>query len=77
MTVDSGLDAAAVGSLGLGLKDIRNGDIHFFTLPNQGIGTSADGQSIIVKDDQAIADIAAAMKDDRFDEYWANSDLGN
>jgi LCP family protein required for cell wall assembly len=77
MTVDSGLDAAAVGSLGLGLKDIRNGDIHFFTLPNQGIGTSADGQSIIVKDDQAIADIAASMKDDRFDEYWANSDLGN
>ncbi|MCG2622351.1 LCP family protein [Arthrobacter sp. I2-34] len=73
MTVDSGLDAAAIGSLGFSLRDIRSANIHFFTLPNQGIGTSADGQSIIVKDDQAIADIAAAMKADQFDEYWAST----
>lgn len=77
MSVDSGLDAAAVGSLGLGLRDIRGGDIHFFTLPNQGIGTSADGQSIIVKDEQAIAEIAGAMKADQFDDYWAGSQAGN
>jgi LCP family protein required for cell wall assembly len=77
ISVDSGLDAGAVGSLGVGLRDIRGGDIHFFTLPNNGIGTSADGQSIILKDDQAISEIAAAMKADDFEGYWANNEAGN
>ncbi|MFD1212662.1 LCP family protein [Arthrobacter sp. GCM10027362] len=77
LSVDSGLDAATVGSLGVGLRDIRNDDIHFFTLPNQGIGTSADGQSIILKDQAAIDAIAAAMKADQFDDYWASAEAGS
>jgi LCP family protein required for cell wall assembly len=77
ISVDSGLDAGTVGSLGVGLRNVRSGDIHFFTLPNSGIGTSADGQSIIVKDDQAIGEIAAAMKADTFDDYWASTGAGN
>lgn len=76
VSVDPGLDAAAVGSLALDLRNIRSGDIRMFTLPTQGIGTSADGQSIVLKDEQAIAGIAAAMKADRFDDYWAANQAG-
>ncbi|MCC3293024.1 LCP family protein [Arthrobacter sp. zg-Y411] len=64
LRVDEELDAAAVGSLGLSLRNVRSADVHMFTLPNAGIGTSADGQSIIIPDTGAIADMGAALDAD-------------
>ncbi|MBE0010351.1 MULTISPECIES: LCP family protein [unclassified Arthrobacter] len=69
LSVDEGLDASAAGSLALSLRNVRSNDVEFFTLPNLGIGTSADGQSIIVKDDAAIAEIAAALDTDTLGDY--------
>ncbi|MHA7293580.1 LCP family protein [Arthrobacter sp. HLT1-21] len=69
LSVDEGLDAGTAGGLALSLRSVRGDDVQFFTLPNLGIGTSVDGQSIILKDDAAIADIAGALDTDTLGDY--------
>ncbi|WDF32145.1 LCP family protein [Arthrobacter agilis] len=77
VAVDSTLDASSVGSLALSLRSIRGSDMEFFTLPNLGTGTSADGQSIVVKDGAAIAQVAEALQKDELDDYLsATADTG-
>ena len=71
VSVDKGFDAAAIGNLALGLKDIRANDTVMFTLPTLGTGTSADGQSIVVPDTKAMADIASALSKDELGAYVA------
>ncbi|MDJ0321151.1 LCP family protein [Pseudarthrobacter sp. PS3-L1] len=77
ISVDSGLDAAALGSLGLELSGIREKDIAMFTLPTLGTGTSADGQSIVLKDPAAIDNISAALADDAMAGYVAANNFQN
>lgn len=69
ISVDKGFDAGAIGSLAVGMKDLRANDTVMFTLPTLGTGTSADGQSIVVKDPTAINDIAAALSKDQLGAY--------
>ena len=69
VSVDKGFDAAAIGTLAVSLKDLRANDTVMFTLPTLGTGTSADGQSIVVADTQAISDIAAALSKDQLYTY--------
>lgn len=69
ISVDKGFDAAAIGSLALGMKDLRANDTVMFTLPTLGTGTSADGQSIVVADTTAITDIAGALSKDQLGAY--------
>ncbi|WP_146364505.1 LCP family protein [Arthrobacter yangruifuii] len=76
LSVDEDLDAAAAGGLAASLLGIRSGDISMATLPNEGVGTSADGQSIVVPDYDAISEIAAALDDDNMPAYMA-ADRGN
>lgn len=77
VSVDKSLDAAAVGSLAVGLRDVRSSDVVSFTLPTQGIGTSADGQSIVLRDDAAIAKVAAALRDDTLGDYVKSTGAGS
>ncbi|MHA7180904.1 LCP family protein [Arthrobacter sp. MDB2-24] len=76
VAVDATLDAGAVGSLAVSLRGVRGGDIDFFTLPSLGTGTSADGQSIVVRDDAAVAQVADALQGDTLDDYLATSPVG-
>ncbi|TVU62367.1 LytR family transcriptional regulator [Paenarthrobacter nitroguajacolicus] len=69
ISVDKGFDAAAIGSLALGMKDLRANDTVMFTLPTLGTGTSADGQSIVVPDTTAINEIATALSKDQLGAY--------
>lgn len=69
VSVDKSLDAAAVGSLALGLRNVRTADVASFTLPTSGIGTSADGQSIVLRDDAAIVKVGAALRGDTLDNF--------
>ncbi|SEI41575.1 transcriptional attenuator, LytR family [Arthrobacter sp. yr096] len=69
VSVDKSFDAAAIGNLALGMKDVRAQDTVMFTLPTLGTGTSADGQSIVLADTTAISDIAAALSKDQLDSY--------
>lgn len=69
ISVDKGFDAGAIGSLAVGMKDLRANDTVMFTLPTLGTGTSADGQSIVVKDPTALSDIATALSKDQLGAY--------
>ncbi len=71
MTVDSGLDSATIGKLAVSLRDIRSSNVKSFTLPNLGTGTSADGQSIVLPDNAAIAAVSKALTDDSLAAYLA------
>lgn len=76
ISVDQGLDAAVVGNLAVSLKSVRGGDVISFTLPTLGTGTSADGQSVVLSDDAAIAAIAQALTDDSLASYAKGAGLG-
>jgi len=53
----------------VGLRNVRSSDVVAFTLPTLGIGTSADGQSIVLRDDAAIANIAEALRADTLADF--------
>jgi LCP family protein required for cell wall assembly len=65
VTVDAGLDAASLVSLGASLRGVRPDDVDFFTVPTAGTGRSDDGQSIVLPDDAAISDLRDALRDDQ------------
>ncbi len=73
LSVDEDFNAGTAASLAFSLRSVRTDDVHFFTLPNLGIGTSLDGQSIVLKDDAAIAEIADALDTDSLGEYLESS----
>jgi LCP family protein required for cell wall assembly len=75
VSVDNDLNAMTAGSLGVSLRDVRSNDVQMFTLPTLGTGTSADGQSIVVPDEAAIAEIAEALQSDSLGEYLSTADL--
>lgn len=53
-------------------KNLGSTDIGFFTVPIQGTGTSADGQSIVLLDRGPFDELMAAVREDRVGEYVAN-----
>jgi LCP family protein required for cell wall assembly len=75
ISVDSGLDAATLGRLGLELRDVRPDDLFMFTLPTAGTGTSSDGQSIVLPDWEAVAAMSQALAGDSLDTFVANRGL--
>ena len=77
VTVDKSLDSGALAGLGLELRDIRQQNTVMFTLPTGGVGTSADGQSIVLADPTAIQDISAAMASGTMGEYVAANKIEN
>ncbi|MEE1620746.1 LCP family protein [Zafaria sp. J156] len=77
VSVDEGLGGAEIGQLAVGLRDVRSGDVHAFTLPNRGVGRSADGQSIVVNDPEAVGAIGEALRDDALTAYVVENGIGN
>ena len=77
LSVDEGFDSRAAGSLAFSLRSLRSGDVTMFTLPDAGVGTSADGQSIVLPDYAAVAEIAEALQADNLAGYAGVRDAGN
>lgn len=75
ISVDSGLNAAALGRLALELRAVGPGDLVMFTLPTAGTGTSSDGQSIVLPDWDAVAAMSQALAGDSLDKFVANRGL--
>lgn len=75
VAVDESLDAGKIASLASSMINIRSSDMEFFTLPNNGPGRSADGQSIVVPDMDTIAKFGEALQNDTVDEFVASTDL--
>lgn len=71
MSVDQGFTAETLVRLGSSLRGLRPEDGVFFTLPTAGTGFSADGQSIVLPDNAAIAAISAALADGKLADYVA------
>ncbi|HCG54853.1 MULTISPECIES: LCP family protein [Brevibacterium] len=73
MYVDSGLDAQYISATAFAMRDVRPGDIEFFTSPTAGVGTSSDGQSIVNVDEEELKKVQDAYKNDTLDEYVQNA----
>ncbi|RLZ03119.1 transcriptional regulator [Kocuria tytonicola] len=69
LTVSEGLTSGWIAQQAPKLVGLGSGDIHMFTVPNKGVGTSADGQSIIVADEAAMKAIGKAISDGTLGDY--------
>jgi hypothetical protein len=77
LSVAPGLDSVEAGRLAFSLRDVQSQNTVAFTLPTAGIGTSADGQSVVLPDWGAIEEIKAALSGDTLGDYAAAKSLGN
>lgn len=75
IAVDETLNAMTVAQLGGSMAGVRPGDMNFFTLPNQGTGRSADGQSIVVPDMEVIDEFAKALNEDKVAQFIEERNL--
>ncbi|MDN6666038.1 MAG: LCP family protein [Brevibacterium sp.] len=73
MYVDSGLDAQYISATAFGMRDVRPGDIEFFTSPTAGVGTSSDGQSIVNVDEDELKKVQNAFQNDTLKDYVQNA----
>ncbi|WP_258368636.1 LCP family protein [Curtobacterium sp. MCBD17_013] len=69
VTVDPGLTFTRAAHIGWRLRSVRPDDVAFFTLPTLGSGTSADGQSIVLQDRTAVAEIGRALRHDTLGDW--------
>ena len=58
-------------SLAFGLRGLRSNDISFMTAPNNGTGTSPDGQSIVELNPDADTPLFEAFATDTVEDYLA------
>ena len=75
VAVDDTLDAGKVVEIASSMINISTSDMEFFTLPNNGPGRSADGQSIVIPDMDTINKFGEALQNDTVDEFVASTDL--
>lgn len=71
VAVDEGLTRNRMTSLLMEARDLRPGNMAFFTVPIQGTGRSADGQSIVVLDRPNFDALMAAVRDDTVGDFLA------
>lgn len=77
ISVDKALDSASIAALAFELRDIRPNKVAMLTLPTAGIGTSADGQSIILPHDEAMGLLKTALTEDNVGAYVATNTSQN
>lgn len=67
--VDKALTGGEIRSQALGLRGVRGGDIRFVTAPFDGFGTSPEGASIDILDEEGMENLAEALQDDHMESY--------
>ena len=67
--VDKALTGGEIRSQALGLRGVRGGDIRFVTAPFDGYGTSPEGASIDILDEEGMEDLADALQDDHMESF--------
>lgn len=75
MTRDETLTGWSLMKLGASMPGTRSNDFHFMTLPNKGTGTSADGQSIVIPDMDAIGEFSKAMREGGMKDFMTRYGL--
>ncbi|MFI7496070.1 LCP family protein [Kocuria sp. M4R2S49] len=71
LRVSEGLDSAWIAGLAPDLVGLSAGDLQMTTAPQLGLGVSPDGQSVVVPDLEAMAEIGAAISADELGRYLA------
>lgn len=71
LTVDGGLTNVELLRTGMSLRGLRADDIYVLQAPVSGVGTSADGQSIDIVDQEQLAELQQALQKDTMDQYRA------
>ncbi|MFC5930976.1 LytR family transcriptional regulator [Cryobacterium melibiosiphilum] len=61
---DDGLGSAYLAGLAVELRDVRYDDVTFFTMPTNGTGTSANGQSIVNIDHDRLDLVKQGLQSD-------------
>lgn len=77
VTVSPGLNVETLEHLAFSLRSTAPGNAVFFTLPTAGVGTSWDGQSIVLQDPAATAAVSAALSSGTLADYIAAHGLQN
>ncbi|MGO3153250.1 MAG: LCP family protein [Galactobacter sp.] len=73
VTIDDELgDASYLAGLAGQMTSLRSGDIHSFTLPTAGTGTSSGGASIVLPDEGAIAEVGRGIKEGKMATVYKN-----
>lgn len=67
--VDKALTGGAIRSQAIGLRSIRGGDIHFVTAPFDGYGTSPEGASIDILDEEGMDELGSALQTDHMESF--------
>ena len=70
-TVDEGLTNDVIVDLGWQMRSFRPSDIRSFQLPTAGFDTSSDGQSIVLVDEDKLAELREALRGDTMDEFYS------
>ncbi len=71
MRVDSGLDAAQIAQIAAPVITSGDTTMRMTTLPNAGPGWSYDGQSIVIVNQAANANLSYALQHDTMDQFMA------
>ena len=72
LTIDDGLNLPTMVWLGAESRGLRQANIRMFTSPTLGTGTSADGQSIVLPDWEAMEAVREAVREGTLHEYAAS-----
>ena len=72
LTVDQDLKVSDMRDLGFSMRDVRGGDIHFWSGPWCGIANHPVAGSIIIKADQQMGVLSQALRSDSMSSYVDN-----
>lgn len=71
LTVDAALTDTELLSTAMSMRNLRGEDIYVLQAPVSGTGTSSDGQSIDIVDQEKLAELQRALQEDTMDQYRA------
>jgi LCP family protein required for cell wall assembly len=74
VALDEGFDMGELRSLALQVRGLRSEDLTFLTVPIEGTGRSADGQSIVVLDESGADELWQAVRDGDLEAWLATTD---
>ena len=69
LAVDDGFNSAYLTSLAWELRELRQPQVTFFTMPTEGTGTSGDGQSIVNVDWEGLEAVREGFQTDTLSAY--------
>ncbi|WP_435202109.1 LCP family protein [Janibacter sp. GS2] len=67
--VDNDLTSGTIRREAIGLRSARGEDIHFITAPFSGYGTTSEGASIDILDEQGMDELSDALRTDDLEGY--------